>query len=949
MSRGGFDGVLRPKCVFPMRRGDEAVIPLARSRFGRVAYSQAPFSDRVKIFGTAPGASIAEILADMPQLPPGFVEFGTVRINDVDVPRAMWARVRPKPDQVDRPVIMTLHVAPGHSQILRTIATVAVLVAAVVVSAGFAAPLLGASFAAGTIGASLLGAGIAIGGSLAIAALTPSPTLADSVGTSSAAVAAGVLGSSGAASAASSSASLAGNVVAKGRALPRSIGTNRLFPPLACQPLIDFDGIDEIVEGVFILAGPHQIATIQIGESAIADLAEVQFEVNDGTNPAAFQVALVQRQGATDAVNVDMSVHHTNPPVVSTPSFGTQGALFDQSNPTADLPVARVVTSHAAADEIWITLGFSQGIYYTADSTVEMVTPFRLRMRQKATPVLPAGPWINLPEIHFSTTKVSAIEQTIKLIWGTAPSAAANPPPPTDGAIRAFKRVAGQNVGTLGVGTAGWIADTWFENAPGAEVYSFFQGVGFSNVANVRLFSWGAGIYLGGLTFQQVDLLGKPALWEIEITQGGAYKNGDFTETTYVLHTPYRDDVFDFFSYYITTNGVVGYFAVSWDFSNTRYKATIPRVASVWNQHPIQTADFCSIAIKAKSRALEQLSCLASAYVPDWNGSAWTGTVISKNPATHFRAMLVDSAMNKSALPTSLVDDAQLVTWRARCITKNYFVNCVLEGQSLLDGLNLVAAAGYARPRMSEKWGVVQDYDRSAEAPVQVFSSRNMRGFSYQKAFPRRPDGLRIQFRDEFQDYVSRQIEVNDPSAVTFNVYQEISYDSLTTQGQAQNRALFDIAQFKLRGTFYTAEVPIEAIVAVRGDLVAVNHDILSDFAGAARIKSITRGGGRVTQIVLDGTVPGPNSGVMGISVRLADGTTWTQATNITSSAETSTITFAGSGPLDPGSSLLTIDCLVVTGKSGTEYKRMILFAVQPKQDFTAQITLVDEAPTLPF
>lgn len=912
---------------------------IADGREVRVAWQDRPFASEVKVYGAAAGQSIAEILADMPDLPPFFLEHGSIRINDEEVPRAHWGRVRPRPDTRERPVIMTLHVAPGSSGTLRTIASIAVLVAAVAISAGALGPaglgLLGSSFASGGIGAAVLGAGVAIAGSLAISALTPSPTLTDAVGTTSAG-AAGMLGGNSLGSA--SSASLSGNVLARGRGLPRSIGTNRLFPPLICQPLIDWDGTYEIAEAVFGLAGPHQISALRVGETAIDSFTtpEVTVEVNDGTNPAAFQVALVQRQGATDAVNVDMGVHTTD-------KAGTAGgpcALQPQLG--SNIPATRIIASHDGPDEIWISLAFGEGLYFTSDPSKRIVAPFRIQIKKRGDVA-----WINLPELHVSCAAVKAFEQMIRLKFNqTVPAKAGNEPPAAEGCVRAYKLVPQQTVaGGLGIV---WQADSYFSSAAGNDVYSRAHSA--SSVENVRMFSHGATFYLNGSTQFPQTIGGIGVTWEIAITQGAPYQESNFEEVSYGYGngTLVPLAVHDWFYWYNAADD--GLMKQAFDVAGSRYKAGVPRIASVWNQHPVQKPDFATIAVKVVSRQLGELSCLASAYVPDWNGSSWTGRVVTSNPAPHFRQMLVDSAMNKSAIPTSMVDDPQLVTWRQRCITKGYFANCVLEGQALLDGLNLVAAAGFARPRMSDKWGVVMDYDRSAEVPVQVFSARNMKGFSFQKGFPKRPDGLRIQYRDAAQDYISKQIEVGDPAVAVLNVFEEISYDSLTSTSAVQARALFDIAQSKLRSNFYSGEVPIEAIVAVRGDLVGVNHDILSDYAGAARIKSITRSGGRITQILLDGTVPGPNTGFLGIAVRLADFSLWIQTTIITSSTvETDTITFSGSGPLDPGSTLLTTDCLLVSGKAGTEYKRMILFAVSPKENFTADITLVDEAPTLPF
>jgi hypothetical protein len=888
----------------------------------RVAYREQLFTGEVKVFGCAPGLSIAQMLAEMPAVPPLFQDYGSVRINDVPIPREMWDRVRPKADSDDHPVIVTLHVSPGNSGTLRTIAAVAVLAAAVIVSAGALAPVFGAAFAAGGIGAITLSAGISLAGALAISALTPPPSL----GPSSSALASG----SGATATGSTfnSASLSGNVLVKGRSAPRSIGTNLLFPPLACEALVQNIGGVEVAEATFVLAGPHLISQILIGNTPIADMANVTYQINDGTNPLAFQNTLITRQGATDAIAVDMDLHKL---AIYSTTLGstTLSPLLDQGNPNIDVPVFRVYATRDSPDEVWVSLVFASGLYYTPNPAQYLAVPFRIQMRQKGTTT-----WINLPEVHFTTQKTQPLDKVIQFTWGAAP--AQSSPPSGEGAYVVYHACGGQGQAgppSISPATAIWNSDGWFLSGGANNYYDASNFNTTSGVANVRCFQDSVIFYLGGATFPQ-------GVWEIAIQQGAAYQVGLFNPHTYqyqIASTPIVINVvLDWFYFVLSTT--LGQYVQFPDLIASQYQASIPRVANVWNQHPIQTPDFAQIAVKATGQALQQLSCIASGYVADWNGSAWTGLNVTSNPAPHFRDILTGSA-NVDPVPTSMIDDPTLVAWRARCAARGYQANAVLEGQSVLDCLNVVAAAGYGKARQSEKWGVVQDFDRTGTAPVQVFSSRTMNAFSFQKAFPKRPDGLRVTYRDASNNYAVQQIEVPDPAVVTPLAYQEVPYDSLTSASAVQERALFDIAQAKLRNTFYVGITSIENIVAVRGDLVAVQHDILSDYAGFARVSSITRSGGRITQIVLDGTIPGPNlsGNTIGIAIRLLDGTVWIQPTSI-----------ANSVPLDPGSSLAP-DCLVVSGTSGSEYKRLIVYSVLPQADMQAQITFVDEAPTLPF
>ncbi len=128
-----------------------------------------------------------------------------------------------------------------------------------------------------------------------------------------------------------------------------------------------------------------------------------------------------------------------------------------------------------------------------------------------------------------------------------------------------------------------------------------------------------------------------------------------------------------------------------------------------------------------------------------------------------------------------------------------------------------------------------------------------------------------------------------------------------------------------------------------------MNDDFLAEHYGSARIRSVTRAGGNVSAIALDGSVPGPSgTGSIGISVQLRNGTIWTRTcTGVSPSAQEITGVSFSPSMADPGSTLLAADCLAVIGKAASEFRRMLVFAVNPEDDLTADVVFVDEAPAL--
>src|SRR5690606_5007743 len=72
----------------------------------------------------------------------------------------------------------------------------------------------------------------------------------------------------------------------------------------------------------------------------------------------------------------------------------------------------------------------------------------------------------------------------------------------------------------------------------------------------------------------------------------------------------------------------------------------------------------------------------------------------------------------------------------------------------------------------------------------------------------------------------------------------------------AIRRAEYDQMQAQLRSTFYTFDAAAESILCRRGDLIAVQHDMLMSRAGSARVLGVeTDGSGSVTALHLDGVV----------------------------------------------------------------------------------------------
>jgi hypothetical protein len=851
-------------------------------------------------------ATIAEMVELLP-VAKDFRDRGTVAISGAVIPRNLWHVVRSKPDHV-----VTLHLPAagggedgGGKAVLALVASLALTVAAGwIVGGGLATS--GGLFAAGSLSATALAGTVSLVGSLLLSALAPPPVSATRDGNSRK-----DRGNAGA----------NGNVLEPNGAVVRVVGERKVFPPLACEPFIYFDGPDEVVEATYILAGPHRIQEVRVGAAPLTETG-IEFEVREGWT-GDDPLTLVSRQSFTEAAQDELRAH-----IVS-----------DSDNRTLDdalggvlnaLPQTYVFGTRVEPDEHQLQIAFPQGLQRDGSSTNKLRVPMRLRMRPRN------GVWINLPELHFQGSNIGLVRATIRLEWvdtaGISPGAVSG-----EGWCEARKSCAAQTNSPAGVL---YEADPYFGTT--GDNHMTASNLGTTGVQNVFLDRYTAHIQLERATFP-------PGEWEIEIQRGASFQTSNYSASAYTV----SGTVWNFYGYQGSPGQIVE------ARTNVVDALYLLRSVSIWNEHPLPVTDFAAIALRARNRQIEGLSCRAGGYVLDHDGVGWREWVVTSNPAPHLRDIYV-GRLNVDPIDAVAIDDVALLAWRTRCITEGYECNALIQGSTVQEAAQIVAACGYARPRMAEKWGVVQDYDRSAESPVQIFTPLNMRGYSWTKAFSRVPDGLRITFDDETRDYQSDQILVLRPgNSYETTKIEQVRFEGLTDRAAVLARGQYDQLQPQLRSCFHTFEAGADSIVCERGDLIGLSHETFDETVGYGKIVDFTLdGAGLLTAVRLDNTVPefgeagfdaitdmglvqdmGMIGATAGIQIRRSDGTILVSPVSVSGNLLTL------SAPQSSAS--VDIGNLVAYGRVGQEFLRLIVFEIQPKEDFMATITAVDEAPEL--
>ncbi len=338
---------------------------------------------------------------------------------------------------------------------------------------------------------------------------------------------------------------------------------------------------------------------------------------------------------------------------------------------------------------------------------------------------------------------------------------------------------------------------------------------------------------------------------------------------------------------------------------------------------------------------VDGISAVVQTWCKTWNGSAWVDGATS-NPAALFRYVLEHPANPRRVTDASTqINLTQLQYFYDYCVSKGFEYNSVMgDSRSVLDVLRDICAAGRASPAIVDgKWTVV--IDEVKPNVIQHFTPHNSWGFEGSKPLPKKPDGLRVTYFDQDQDYQENEIIVYDigKSAGNSTLFESITLPGVTKKSLVIDHARWHMAQIKLRPEVYTVNADIEYLVCNRGDRVKVTHDVPMWGLGSGRIKNRIS----ATKFELDEEVPIQAGRQYTIRVRSVDGSSVVRTVvpksldgyyseiDLTSST-TSTEVQAGD--------------LFLFGELGQESQDLIVLSVEPSNNKSARLTLVDYGVT---
>lgn len=354
--------------------------------------------------------------------------------------------------------------------------------------------------------------------------------------------------------------------------------------------------------------------------------------------------------------------------------------------------------------------------------------------------------------------------------------------------------------------------------------------------------------------------------------------------------------------------------------------------------HPLAVTAITVKATNQLNSVIDDLNAKVSSYVLDWNGSTWAEAV-SSNPASLFRHVLQSDAI-QNPLADGRIDLTQLEAFHDYCVTNSFEFNMIRDFQSSVwEALADVARAGRASPsQVDGKWSVVVDEQQIV--PVQHFTSRNSWNFEAEKTFINIPHGLRMRFANRDKEWRQDEIIVYDDGFTEANAteFEQLDVLGITDSDHIWKIGRYSLAQIRLRPERWTLDVDFEHIVAKRGNMVLITHDVLLVGLASGRIKAIqVDGGGNATGITVDEVLVMEPGKDYGVSIRTVGDVELTKDVVLDIGDQT-TIVFTSTIPV---ADVPIVGDLFGFGELGSETIEGLLLSIEPQSELTARLTII--------
>jgi len=360
--------------------------------------------------------------------------------------------------------------------------------------------------------------------------------------------------------------------------------------------------------------------------------------------------------------------------------------------------------------------------------------------------------------------------------------------------------------------------------------------------------------------------------------------------------------------------------------------------------HPVAMVAMRLKATYQISGSLDNFNLLASRRALDWDSATEIWEVReTQNPAAGYRHCL-QSDSNPKPVADAGLSLGEIADWHEYCTAKGLKYNAVHDDEmTLRERLTEITSAGRAMQRHDGvRWGVI--VDRPQELLVDDINPRNSDQFKITRTYLDRPDGLRVSFADETNDYKAAERIVPWPGHVgDVNLTEELALPGKTNPDEIWIEARRRMYEVIHRPDSYSVRQDGPIRVATRGDLVAASHYAIDREHQVALVRRVE---GRLVE--LDGEVEMEEGTDYGLSFRVfAD-----EADTIGQSYIYPIVNRVGSTDLveiekDFGELRPTAGRLVSFGPIATVSSQLRAVRIESGEDFTVHLRLVDAAPII--
>lgn len=365
------------------------------------------------------------------------------------------------------------------------------------------------------------------------------------------------------------------------------------------------------------------------------------------------------------------------------------------------------------------------------------------------------------------------------------------------------------------------------------------------------------------------------------------------------------------------------------------------------NLPPLSVIDLRIKASGQLNGVVDQLNCIAQAYLPVWDGASTVTYTLSDNPAWAFFGVLYGNANKRPVSDLSRYDFESLSNWATLCESKGWNVNGILDtSTTVIRQLSTIASIGRASLTMvNNRYGVAVDWEK--DTVIQVFTPRNSWGFESAKIWLDDVHAARVKFVDKDNGYELSEgfvyADGYDESTATLFSEQEAQW--ITSWGQVWEKYRYEFADRILRPEIYTFNVDIENLRCTRGDRVRLVHDVMLVGLGQARIKSVTTDGvGNVETATIDSLWTLDDATSYAINIQRFNGQVYEGfIDNPPSLQDVSTVTF---NPAIPAAVAPQGGELIAFGEADKGVGLdLIIHEIQPQANLNAKLVCQDYAP----